>query len=217
MHSSSPAGAPKSQLDVEQASTGKYWNPLKKDMPHPRTKEKPQQSGRRGMIMIKSNPTPGRGWPTDRRTVMPKKLSHCWEGSGPHIRLPSLGIWPRDWESPGNLTLKATGVGVGGGGQRILEGTSKILCASRPRGEEQWAHRRLSQTYLWVFGHLLQRHGLAVAHHKERGPGSSNPGRCVSTEVLLEVNNSPTIESVDSSTRWPQAQQEASAAPVISR
>ena len=61
MYSSSSAGAPKSQLDVEQPSTGKYWNPLKKDKPHPRAKEKPQQSGRRGMIMIKSNPTPSRG------------------------------------------------------------------------------------------------------------------------------------------------------------
>ena len=62
-----------------------------------------------GTVMIKSNPILISGWPTNRRTVIPKKFSHCCEGSRPHIRLPSLGIWPRDWESLGNLTLKATG------------------------------------------------------------------------------------------------------------
>ena len=62
-----------------------------------------------GTIMMKSNPILISGWPTNRRTVIPKKLSHCCEGSRPHIRLSSLGIQPRDWESLGNLTLKATG------------------------------------------------------------------------------------------------------------
>ena len=35
-------------------------NPPKNDTPHPKTKEKPQQDGRRGAIMIKSNPKPTR-------------------------------------------------------------------------------------------------------------------------------------------------------------
>ena len=38
--------------------------------------------------------------------IIPKKFSHSCKGSRPHIRLPSLGIWQRDWESPGKLTLK---------------------------------------------------------------------------------------------------------------
>ena len=39
-----------------------------------------------------------------------KKFSHCCEGSEPHVRLPSLGIWQRVWEFPGNLTLKTSGI-----------------------------------------------------------------------------------------------------------
>ena len=35
-------------------------------------------------------------------------FQHYYEGSEPHIRLPSLGIWQRDWESPGNLALRAS-------------------------------------------------------------------------------------------------------------
>jgi hypothetical protein len=34
----------------------------------------------------------------------------CCEGSEPHIRLPRLGIQQMDWESSGNLTLKASGI-----------------------------------------------------------------------------------------------------------
>ena len=30
----------------------------------------------------------------------------------------------------------------------LLEGKNKILCAPRPRGKEQWSHRRLNQTCL---------------------------------------------------------------------
>ena len=53
---SPPARAPKSQLAVEQPSTGRHWHPPKKATPHPRTKEKPQQNGRRATTMIQSNP-----------------------------------------------------------------------------------------------------------------------------------------------------------------
>ena len=60
--------------------------------------------------MIKSNPIPAR-WATHKlENNYTKEAPHCCEGSRPHIRLPSLEIWPRDWESPGNLTLKASGI-----------------------------------------------------------------------------------------------------------
>ena len=54
------------------------------------------------------NPTiglPG-GRSTNWRAITPKKFWHSWESSKPHNRLPDLGIWQRDWESPGKLTLK---------------------------------------------------------------------------------------------------------------
>ena len=58
--------------------------------------------------LIKSNPILTRGQPTNWRTIIPKKFSHCCEDSEPHIRLSSLRIQERDWDSPRNLTLKAS-------------------------------------------------------------------------------------------------------------
>ena len=66
MCSSPPARAPKLQLDVEQPLTGGCWNPPKKDTPHPKTKKKLQEDGRRGTIRIKSNPI-STAWVTHAR------------------------------------------------------------------------------------------------------------------------------------------------------
>ena len=38
----SPTRLPKSQLAVEQPSTGEHWNPPEEDIPHPNTKKKLQ-------------------------------------------------------------------------------------------------------------------------------------------------------------------------------
>ena len=53
MNSSSSVKIPKLQLIAEQLLTGEYWIPPKKDTPHPRTKEKPQQDGMKGKIMFR--------------------------------------------------------------------------------------------------------------------------------------------------------------------
>ena len=59
--------------------------------------------------MIKSNPIPAR-WVTHKlENNNTKELSHCCEGSKPHVRFPSLGIKQRDWEYLGNLALKSVG------------------------------------------------------------------------------------------------------------
>ena len=76
---------------IEQSLTGRCWHTHKKDTPHPKSKEKPQWDGRRGAVMIKSRPSldgrPRHGW-----TLVSQKVSHCCEGSEPHVRLFSLGI-----------------------------------------------------------------------------------------------------------------------------
>ena len=56
MHSSSPARTPKLQLAAKQPSTGECWIPPKKDTPHLRAKEKPQQDSRKGKIMLRIKP-----------------------------------------------------------------------------------------------------------------------------------------------------------------
>ena len=38
------------------------------------------------------------------------KFLHCCKSSKPHNRLSNLGLWQRDWESPGNLTLNVRGI-----------------------------------------------------------------------------------------------------------
>ena len=40
----------------KQPSTGECWIPPKKDTPHPRAKEKPQQDGRRGGVTFRIKP-----------------------------------------------------------------------------------------------------------------------------------------------------------------
>ena len=41
--------------------------------------------------------------------------------------------------------------------------TNKTLCIPGPRRKEQWHHKRLTQTCLWVFRSLWRKHGLVVA------------------------------------------------------
>ena len=48
-------------------------------------------------------------------------------------------------------------------GNRLLEGTNKILCTPGPRRKEQWPHKRLTQTCPWVSRSLQWRRGSVVA------------------------------------------------------
>ena len=58
MRSSSPARTPKLQLAAKQPSAGECQITPKKDTLHPRTRENPQKNGKRGTMLIKSNPVP---------------------------------------------------------------------------------------------------------------------------------------------------------------
>ena len=68
------ARTPESQLTAEQSSIGRHWNSLKKI--HPKTKEKLQLDGKRGVITIKSNPTTTGGQLTNWRTIIPQRFTH---------------------------------------------------------------------------------------------------------------------------------------------
>ena len=50
-------------------------------------------------------------------------------------------------------------------GNRLLEGTDKTLYTPGPRRKEQWPHKRLSQTCLWISRSLQWRYGLTVSCH----------------------------------------------------
>ena len=59
-------------------------------------------------------------------------------------------------------------------GNRLLEGTNKILCTPGPRRKEQWPHKRLSQTCPWVSRSVWWRRGSAVACCRVRGTECSS-------------------------------------------
>ena len=61
-------------------------------------------------------------------------------------------------------------------GNRLLEGTKKNLCAPGARSKEQWPHKRLTQTFLWVSRSLQWRHWSVVACHRLRGMGPFEGG-----------------------------------------
>ena len=76
----------------------------------------------------------------------------------------------------------------------LLEGTHKVVCASGPRGKEQWPHRRLNQTYLLVLEGLLQRRGVSLAHCGDKDTGSRSSGKYSLVWALLKTTISPTKE-----------------------
>ena len=49
-------------------------------------------------------------WPTNWRTIIPKKFSHFCKNSRAQIDFPAWRFWQRDWEPLGNLTLKTSGI-----------------------------------------------------------------------------------------------------------
>ena len=54
-------------------------------------------------------------------------------------------------------------------GNRLLEGRNKTLRMPGPRRKEQWPHKRLTQTCLWVSRSLWRRCGSTVACCRVRG------------------------------------------------
>ena len=117
-------------------------------------------------------------------TIILNKLSHCCEGSEPYIRLPSLGIQQTAQESPRNLTLQASRIWSQDFHRTVetetplLEDTNKILHAPGPMEKGAVTPQETEQTYLLVLEGLLWRCGLAVAHHRDWGTGSSSPWKC---------------------------------------
>ena len=78
MHSSSPERTPKLQLSAEQASARKFWIPLKRDTPCPRTKETHIKRTERMKSHLESNLIPARdaqGAQAHQDPGIPQRLS----------------------------------------------------------------------------------------------------------------------------------------------
>ena len=172
MYSSPPARASKSQLAVEQSLTGGCWNRPKKDILHPKTKEKLQQDSRRNAIIIKSNPIPtGQATHKLEHNNTKDLLPLLWRFQAPHqasqIGDPAKGLEiPLESDCEGQWDL-ITGLPQDCGKQRHpLGGHKQALEHTRTQGKGAVTpHRRLNWTYLVLEG-LLWRCGSTVAGHR---------------------------------------------------
>ena len=137
----------------------------KKDIPHPKTKEKPQWDGKGGEITVKSNPITA-GWVTHRleNTYTTEVHPLEWRIWAPR-RLPNLGVWQWEEEYLENQTLKASGISLqdfdrtGGNRDSTLGRHTQSSVLIGTQWKEQWPQGRLNQTYLLVLEGLLQRRG----------------------------------------------------------
>ena len=139
--------------------------------------------------------------PTGVKVLSPTSAFPTW-GSGNGRRNPQR---IRLWKLVGFDCRTSTGLGETE--TALLEGTHKVLCVPGPRGKEQWAHRRLNQTFLLVLEGLLQRRGVAVAHRGDKDTGSRSSGKYSLAWALQESTISPTKEPVASSAGVPLAKQ----------
>ena len=161
-----------------QEDTGTHQ---KRYTPHPKTKEKPQWDGRRGAITIKSNPITA-GWVTHKleNTYITEVHPLEWRFWAPRQ---NLGVWQWEEEFLDNQTLKSSGIWwqdfdrTGENRDSTLGGHTQSSVHIRTQGKEQWPHRRLNQTYLLLLEGLLQRQGVAVAHHGDKNTGSNSSGK----------------------------------------
>ena len=60
-------------------------------------------------------------------------------------------------------------------GNRLLEGTNRTLCTPGPRRKEQWPHKRLTQTSLWVSRSLWWKYVLTVWPQTKQKGGNTAP------------------------------------------
>ena len=133
-----------------------------------------------------------------------------------HNRFSNVGIWQRDWEPTGNLTLEASGIWLQNchrTGKQTLGGHKQNLVCTRTRRKEQWSHNRLNQSCLWVSRSVRQRHELTVAccgvkNTDRNSPGSNNSDHQQKTALKIYwAWPRPSEQDPDSPTTSPSHQE----------
>ena len=144
---------PELQLAAEQ-STREYWIPPKKDIPHPRAKERPQQDGWRGKITFRIKPlthqrcSEGSNKPyvhQDAGTPTETEPERClgvgagqrWTAAGAGVLVQQTWVWRKPSWRRSPLTHHRAIRTYTELGNRHWEGTNRTLCAPGPRRKEQ--------------------------------------------------------------------------------
>ena len=141
----------------------KGLEPTKKDILLPKTKQPPQQDGRRCVLWYNQITYPPGGWTTNWKTVS-QKFSHRSEDSEAHIRLTSLGIWHQEEEPSEHLALKVSGASSQkhhrtGGSKQHSQRAHKISHRPGPRAKssdftgERARYTCLSRRVSWGVGY----------------------------------------------------------------
>ena len=91
----------------------------------------------------------------------------CRRGRGPGCSRPGCDISPL-WGGRHYTTIELPEI-TQDLRNRLLEGTNKNLCTPGPRKKEQWPHKRLTQTCLWVSRSLQWRCGMEEASFRVGG------------------------------------------------
>ena len=135
--------------------------------------------------MIKSNPIPARWVAHKLGNNNTKVLPLLWRFWAPcqasQFGDPTkkLGLWRRDWGSPGNLAFKVNRIWLydfhrtGGNRDASLGGHKKINLMSTKTQRKGAVSPQVGRTNLLVLEGLLGRCGLAGAQHRDRGTGRS--------------------------------------------
>ena len=171
-----------------------------KNIPHPKTKEKPQWDDMRGTITIESNLITA-GWVTHKLENTYTTEVHPLEWRfWATCQASQPGVRQREEEFIENQILKASGIWLedfgrtGGNKDSTLGGHTQSSVHIGTQGKEQWPHRRLNQTYLLVLEGLLQRQGVAVAHREDKDTGSRSSEKYSLVWALPESAISTTKE-----------------------
>ena len=152
-------------------------DPTKKDTPHPRSKEKPQQDGRRGEIMFRIKPHISQrclegsnknlcaaGDPTETEPVLPFSV---WMspaeiqvsiGLAGALAAPASPLARGRHQPHHRATRTYTGLG-----KQTLGGHKQNLLCTRTQEKGTVTPQRLTQTFPWVSRSLWWRHGSVVA------------------------------------------------------
>ena len=139
-------------------------------------------------------------------------ISHSCEGSKPHVRLPSQGIWQRDWESPGNLTVKASRLWLQ---DSHMTGKQRPHCSRAQTKScvlQDPGERSSDPTGDWTrptttVGGSPMEVGVSSGSSWGQGHWRQQSWKMPLVWVLLEVTINPTTEPTDSRAGSPQAKQ----------
>ena len=157
------------------------------------------------LFVIYLEPNYGEGNEDNGRGSGCSILGCDWVQQTPVWHKPSWRRWPlTPPESCQNVTQDW--------GNRLLEGTNRALCQPGHKRKEQWPHKRLTQTCLWVSGSLRRRCESAMAYCRVGGSECSSAcmgpseGGCRYLHYLHhslpQVNNGEGMQPHPSTENW---------------